>query len=459
MLALAQSFERFLRLDRLTSKSDTMRARAVYLMGLVFIAAQLVNQVAMYATYGRFTLDNLISLYACGLTFATMLYLRRNKRFVIFAAIYSVLIVAGVFASAVADHVGINTALLPFFVLGIVMNGFISGWRAALVFGGVTLASLAALYAISLGTPPNMIVDDAAFAARNSQRAIQAGFAAIMLSTITAIFAHNMHSAFAELETDVRDARESDAAKTDFLATMSHELFTPLNGIIGLGQVLQTTALDADQAEYTRLIRQCGDDLQGIIANVLLYSQLEAGRVHLDDAALPLRPMLEQALRPHRAAADAKGLTLYLDIADTLPTQARGDVARLRQVVSALVGNAVKFTARGGVRVAVDGAKTAQGRVVLRVCVSDSGPGIAPEYLEPIFAPFTQVDGSITRQHEGTGLGLAVARGLIRLMGGDVTVASELGRGSLFTAVVPLGVVMEETDAVDPKPVRTREAA
>lgn len=233
MTGLARTFERFLRLDRLQSKSDIMRARAVYIIGLAFVATQFINQLAMSFVHGQVTLDHFISIQACVFTLAIIFYLRRNTSFAVFAVFFSVLVVGGIFAAALPERTGINSALLPFFVLGILGNGLLCGWRATVAFGAVTLCCVWALFHVSL------VADG--FSVAIFDRAVQASLAAITITLIIAIFSTNMHDAFDELEHGIEAARASDAAKTDFLATMSHELFTPLNGVVALTDVLAET--------------------------------------------------------------------------------------------------------------------------------------------------------------------------------------------------------------------------
>jgi len=225
--------EQFLRIDPKAPKSTLMRARAVYMMGLAFIATQVINQITMYYSYGAFTFDHMVSGIACGLVLATILLLRRSKRFHIYAWIYSILIVAGTLSSALNQNTGINSALIPFFILGVVVNGFICGWRATLAFGVSTIIFIWVLWWVSSNYSYTPIFDVEHFADRNFQRAMQATLAAVLITMVGAFFSKNMHEAFEELEDGIKEAQASDRAKTDFLATMSHEIRTPLNGLLG----------------------------------------------------------------------------------------------------------------------------------------------------------------------------------------------------------------------------------
>ena len=433
MWGIFTGLERVLRIDRFTTKSELMRARAVYMMGLAFIATQVINMYAMYYSYGEFSFDHKVSVIACCLILLSVVTLRYVRRFQVYAIIYSVLIIGGTLSSALNQSFGINSALLPLLILGVVVNGFICGWRATVTFGIAALAVIWVLWNVSASYDFSPIFDIEEFKDRNFQRAVQASLATLLITMVTGIFSKNMHEAFGELEAGIVAAQNSDRAKTDFLATMSHELCTPMNGIIGMNDILEDTDLDEDQKELTGIIRDSGRDLQTIIANVLLFSQLDAGRVSLDDMPFNFRRMLTAAQARYASAIAQKGLRLETRIDDSVPVEVIGDQKRTAQIIEALLDNAVKFTEAGTIRLAVHGSADSQGHAALLLTITDTGKGIAEADQDRIFERFTQEDGSIKRRHGGTGLGLTVARGLAELMGGTVTVKSQPGTGSTFT--------------------------
>jgi len=434
MLGYFERFERFLGIDRFTTKSELMRARAVYMMGLAFLATQAINLATMYYSYGGLTFDHLVSAVVCVLVVICVTSLRFINRFPIYAGIYSILIIGATISSALNQNTGINSALIPFFILGVIVNGFICGWRATLVFGFTAFICIWGLWGVSSVYDYTPIFDVEKFADRNFQRAVQASLATILITMVGGFFSKNMHEAFGELEAGILAAQKSDRAKTDFLATMSHELCTPMNGIIGMNDILQDTDLDADQRELTDIIRESGRDLQTIISNVLLFSQLDSGRVSLDAAPFNIRYVITAAKFRYAAAITRKQLTFEKHIADTIPANLIGDKKRTQQIIEALIDNAVKFTDPGGsIKVTVHGGPDAQGHVALLISVTDTGIGISDANKSRIFNRFTQVDGSIKRAYGGTGLGLTVAQDLAKLMGGAITVKSEAGKGSTFT--------------------------
>ena len=236
----------------------------------------------------------------------------------------------------------------------------------------------------------------------------------------------------AEVEA-ARDAAEAATrTKSEFLANMSHEIRTPLNGVLGMTQALASRDLDPEAREMVSTIRESGATLMAILNDVLDLSKIEAGRLDIAPGDASLIHTLRQVIRLFEPVAGEKGVTLSLSSGLPSSTQLKFDALRVRQCVSNLVSNAVKFTPQG--HIGVEASVTAEGqRHRVRVSVADSGIGMDEATLGRLFEAFTQADGSTTRRFGGTGLGLTISRQLARLMGGDITVTSEPGRGSVFT--------------------------
>jgi PAS domain S-box-containing protein len=262
-----------------------------------------------------------------------------------------------------------------------------------------------------------------------------------------AIDVTELRRAQAELEVRTDQAERANAAKSHFLANMSHEIRTPLNAIIGLSYLLSQTSLNADQHTSLSQIQVAGRSLLGVINDVLDISKIEAGEMHLEEEFFDLRELLEQVSQMLGSQAERKGLQLNIDIGAEVPRILRGDSSRLRQILVNLVSNAIKFTERGSVSVQIGVAERNPQRAVLSLSVHDTGIGIAPQAQTRLFNAFQQADESTTRRYGGTGLGLSIVRNLATLMGGEVGVSSQPGKGSEFWTRIPFGLASAEGGA------------
>ena len=233
-------------------------------------------------------------------------------------------------------------------------------------------------------------------------------------------------------------AEAAKQAKSDFLATISHELRTPMNAIIGFGQLTLQTDLTTKQRDYVGKIATSAKGLMLILNDLLDFSKIEAGKVELEALPFALNPLLERLRSLVEIGASAKGLRLRLSYDSKCPEYLVGDSYRLQQILLNLLSNAIKFTSAGEVELSVRPLTAEQERVLMEFSVRDSGIGLSPEQLGRIFTPFTQADSSTTRRYGGTGLGLSICRRLALLLGGEIYVVSEPGRGSTFTCTVPL---------------------
>ena len=247
----------------------------------------------------------------------------------------------------------------------------------------------------------------------------------------------------AALETARAAAEAANRAKSAFLANMSHEIRTPMNGVVGMAELLCDTALTEEQRLFAETIRSSGEALLVIINDILDYSKIEAERLTLHPEPFDLERTIHEVMMLLQPRAREKGLDLMIDFDMFLPTRYIGDPGRLRQVLTNLLGNAVKFTETGHVLIRVVGLEGEQGQQQLHVTVEDTGIGIAPDNLEHVFGEFNQVESQSNRKFEGTGLGLAITQRLIERMEGAVWVDSELGKGSCFGFRLTLPVAEE----------------
>ncbi len=275
-------------------------------------------------------------------------------------------------------------------------------------------------------------------------------FAALVLQAI--VHARWVHNNQRSLALDRAVAEAANRAKSEFLAIVSHEIRTPINAMLGIGELLSETPLSEEQRSHVEVLRRAGDNLSALINDLLDLARIDAGRLELDPAPFELRPVLDQQLAVVFISAISKGLQLHLDVAADVPDCVLGDRKRLAQALLNLLGNAVKFTPQGSVTL---GVRREPGQAqMLRFQVRDTGMGIAPERCESIFEPFTQADGSVTRNHGGSGLGLTITRRLVDLMGGRIEVVSALGEGSIFTftARLPASHLPPATQTAVPAP-------
>jgi signal transduction histidine kinase/ActR/RegA family two-component response regulator len=256
---------------------------------------------------------------------------------------------------------------------------------------------------------------------------------------ITAFQDHQAHL-IEELEAARDKADAANKAKSAFLGVISHELRTPMNGVLGAAQLLSATRLDGTQKEYVSIVRNSGDNLLALLNDILDLTKIEADRMALEAIEIDVHELVERVGATWSARATEKAINYEVELGDAVPSVVVGDPTRLSQIVHNLLSNAIKFTEKGAVALHVSADRLNETRAKLTFRISDTGPGIAAGDVERLFQPFTQLDASSTRRFGGTGLGLTICRRLAALMGGELTVESEVGKGSTFVLTIETDV-------------------
>ncbi len=434
--AMMDGLERLLRLDRLSDRRDLSRARAVYIIGSTMILIQSANLISMTIAYGGFTGDHVVSLLACGFLLLMILALRFSASFHFFAALLSILLIISVTATAYEDLRGIHTSLLPFLMFGPILNAFVSGRKAVVVYTIVGSLVIWGLFLQSQSTTLFAGADPEIVALVAYQRAFQGQIIMLMIGVVAFFVTAKLDETTTQLEDMIEDAKRTEQAKTQFFSNMSHELRTPLNGVIGMSGLLLRTELDAQQRQYAEIVNECSTGLVDLIGSVLDLSKLDADKFTLAEEAFDLHALFEGLHALYRPLAESKNIALVLDWDAATPYHVIGDPVRLRQIAHNLIGNALKFTDIGEVRISVRSDRS-NGMHRHVFFVADTGRGIAKEAQSRVFERFEQ-DGT---SDGGTGLGLAIARSFVEAMGGELKLHSREGEGTVFRYALELPTI------------------
>ncbi|MGB3456496.1 MAG: ATP-binding protein [Litorimonas sp.] len=436
-----ESLERYLRVDAAASASERTRIRMVYGTGLIFGVVHALNLISLTIAYGGWTPQQTLTVIAALVVLGIGLSVRYTRSPMFFGTIYGVLTLVGIAVSALVTTVptdpphGINTSTLPTLCAAAALIAFVGTLRVSVLYIVASTALIAGLYLHTHSTNPEGIAAVLAW-----QRAVQAWIALLVIGPICTVIARLVYRSLDELEGALVRARSAEQARSNFLATMSHEIRTPLHGILGLSDMLSRSNMEATQQRQAELITVSANNLMEIIDEVLDMARLEDGTVKTTADPFSVRTLLQDISDLFAVKASQKSLWIGSEVDPAVPVQVIGDAPHLRQVMSNLAGNAIKFTREGGVRLGARIVSRNSASAAIQFYVQDSGVGIPLEDQADAFERFKQTDSAKTSLTKGTGLGLSICRELTDLMGGTLELQSTPGQGTVFyfTLVFPV---------------------
>ncbi len=448
---------RVLRLYRFDRSSDAVRIKALLVGAAALMGFQLINFAFLFYMLGPRWDYGAVIIVGFVSTLCLLLSYRYHQKFYIAGIGFAVIMFGMIYFAANVTKAGVDSALLPLIPVTILMSGIISGWRMTLITGLLGLLfSLSLFYQTAMFTGDGTIV----LAMTNPvyiNKIVQLILGCVMASIIGASLSLAMHGLFTRDEQNIEKIRKAERQRTAFLSSLSHEIRTPLNGIIGMSGLMLKTELTGQQRQYADIVSKCSENLMEVMGTVMEFSQINNARIVLNPGVFDLHQLVHSLVKKYAASlAENSDVILGLHIAEEVPQYLEADAKRLELVINHLLRNAVHFTPEGSINLLVNGQTQADAKFRLCVFVRDTGVGIRQSELKDIYKPFHQLDNRLSREHEGTGLGLSLCKEIIEYMNGKLDVVSEFGAGSTFFFELTLPVI--SSDDVDIKSINPQLA-
>ena len=442
-----EAIEGFLRITDADDRATRIRMRMVYATGIIFLIVHSLNLISLTYAFGGWTWQQDVTVFAIFTILSITLMIRFTKSPTFFGSAFGVLTIGGVWmASAVPTMPGvppngITSSLIPILCSSAAFIAFIGTRLVSTIYILASAILIGHLYWIT-ASHGGLTGLEAPMA---WQRAVQGWMALFLIGPICTVISHLVFHNLSELEGAVTRAQHAEVARSNFLAKMSHEIRTPLHGIIGLSDMLCRGQLHAGESRQAKLISTSAHNLMEIVDEILDMARLEDGAVEISAKPFSPHSLLQDIADLFAAKATEKHLWIGADTDDAIPETLIGDAPHLRQVISNLMGNAVKFTKTGGVRAGARLVALQDEIAHVQFYVQDSGVGIAESDQENVFERFKQSDDGGSSQTKGTGLGLSICRELTEKMGGNLELQSAIGQGSVFyfTLAFPLDAPAE----------------
>lgn len=439
---IRESIEDFLRITSAPNRATRIRMRMIYATGLVFLIVHSLNLISLTYAFGGWTWQQDVTVAAMIAIAAITLMIRFTRSPTFFGAAFACLTIGGVWMASAVPTLpgvppnGITSSLIPILCSSAAFIAFIGSRLVSSFYIFASAILIGILYGITSSYGGLTGID----ASMAWQRAVQGWMALFLIGPICTIISHLVFRNLSELEQAVSRAQTAELARSNFLAKMSHEIRTPLHGIIGLSDLLSRADLKQDEGRQARLISTSANNLMEIVDEILDMARLEDGAVEISAKPFSPHSLLKDVADLFAAKASDKGLWIGAETDEAIPETLIGDAPHLRQVISNLVGNAVKFTKEGGVRAGARLVALQDEIAHVQFYVQDSGVGIAESDREQVFERFKQSDDAGSSHTKGTGLGLSICRELTEKMGGELELQSALGEGTVFyfTLAFPL---------------------